>query len=155
MSDLFYTMELKVNKYFSNQELMYFNFFHKKVNVYPTNIVFIKDYIFYFVKNEDYFKAKHQIKHLRYKLQDKRIGIIREESTIIKMLFALFPDVYINDIKMRFNDITGDIIMTICVLSYEQRGIAIGSKGSYIKAVNELFNKCIFPLKVKCVVEAI
>ncbi|MHA1438326.1 MAG: hypothetical protein ACTSPD_12185 [Promethearchaeota archaeon] len=81
----------------------------------------------------------------------------------MKLLFRFFPDLYIHDIFLEKDDNTGENILYICFLSYEERGIAVGKNGDYIKAVNKIFSKYIafkgpfsskiyqLPIRIKCV----
>ena len=72
----------------------------------------------------------------------KIVILIRAENNLIKLLFGFFPDPYIHDIKIEINEKKIKTI-TICFISFEERGIAIGRSGDYIKAVNEIFEKYI------------
>jgi len=107
------------------------------------------------VKNQDYFKAKLHLGSFRRNLGSK-VLIIRAEKTLIRLLFGFFPDLYIHDIVSRINKYTGTINVTIYFISFEERGIAIGRNGEYIKAVNNIFEKYITfekdidSIKIKC-----
>ena len=150
IEDLFYSMELNIKKKFSNLELNLYRLFHKKISIYPITIIVQRGFLFFFVKNEDYFKAKSRIKFVRNYLPNKKLLIIRLEKTIAKMVFGFFPDVYIHNLILEIDNNTGDIIITAVLLTYEDRLIAIGAKGNYIKAVNEIFDKYIYPVKIEC-----
>ena len=82
--------------------------------------------------------------------------IIRAEKILINLLFGFFPDPYIHDIIFAINKNTGAINVTMHFLSFEERGIAIGRNGEYIKAINEIFEKFIIyeksidSMKIKC-----
>lgn len=148
--DLFYSMELNIKKIFSNLELDLFRLFHKKIRIYPVTIIVQRGFLFFFVKNEDYFKAKSRLKYVRNYLPDKKILVIRLEKTIAKMVFGFFPDVYIHNLNLGIDKNTGDIIVTVILLTDLDRLIAIGAKGNYIKAVNEIFDLYIYPVKIRC-----
>ena len=150
IEDLFYSMELNIKRIFSNLELDLFRLFHKKVRIHPVTIIVQRGFLFFFVKNEDYFKAKSRIKFVRNYLPNKKLLVIRLEKTIVKLIFGFFPDVYIDDIIFEIDNKTADINMIVIVLTDEDRKIAIGAKGSYIKAVNEVFDNYIFPVKIIC-----
>jgi hypothetical protein len=150
IEDLFYSMELNIKKKFSNLELNLYRLFHKKISIHPITIIVQRSFLFFFVKNEDYFKAKSRIKYIRYYLPSKKLLVIRLEKTIAKMVFGFFPDVYIHNLDLEIDNNTGDIIITVVLLTYEDRLIAVGAKGNYIKAVNEIFEKYIYPVKIKC-----
>jgi hypothetical protein len=150
IEDLFYSMELSIKKIYSNLELNLYRLFYKKIRIHPLTIIVQRGFLFFFVKNEDYFKAKSRIKYIRYYLPNKKLLVIRLEKTIAKMVFGFFPDVYIHNLDLEIDKNTGDIIITVFLLTYEDRLIAIGAKGNYIKAVNEIFDKYIFPVTIKC-----
>ena len=72
-------------------------------------------------------------------------------------MFGFFPDPYIHDLKIERNPTTGSREIVVGFLSFEERGIAIGCKGDYIKAVNEIFenyvifeNQNALPIKIRC-----
>lgn len=154
----FLTQRVKIKKKYSNKEIQFHHFFHQKTKIFPENVIIHNQFIFFFVKSEDYFKAKRLLKNLRTQLIDKKILIIRSETTLIKLLFSFFPDPYIHDIKIEINEENGKKFKTITIyfLSFEERGIAIGRRGAYIKAVNEIFEKYIIyekkalPINLKC-----
>lgn len=79
----------------------------------------------------------------------KKVLLIRAENSITKLILGFFPDIYIHDIKLEIDDRTGDMIMHVYFLSFEERIIAIGRGGTYIKAVNEIFDKYIIHVKIK------
>ena len=139
----FLTQKVKIKKKYSNKEITYHHFFHQKTNIYPDNVIILHQFIFFFVKSEDYFKAKRLLKTLRTQLIDKKILIIRSETTLIKLLFSFFPDTYIHDITLNNAENTGKRLVKIIFLFYEDRGIAIGRSGDYINIVNNIFENFI------------
>lgn len=153
--DLFFSQKITIKKKYSNRELKLHQYFYHITNIYPENIIQLKKFIFFFVNNENYFKAIIFLNYIRKQLW-KKVLIIRAEDTLIKLLFGLFPDPYIHDIKVEMNIYSGKKIVNVCFLSFEERGIAIGRSGDYIKAVNEIFEKYIIfensgiPIKIKC-----
>ena len=79
------------------------------------------------------------------------------DQTLINMLFNLFPDLYIDDIIIERNNVREKYEISICFLKeMNTYHIAVGERGCYIKAVNELMNKYIMskdiktPLTIKC-----
>ncbi|MFX1385184.1 MAG: hypothetical protein ACFFBP_22420 [Promethearchaeota archaeon] len=108
------------------------------------------------MRNEYYFKAYRNLKYIRRQINDRKILIVRSENTLIKLLIGFFPDLYIHDIAIEMNIFTGKRHIVVGVLSYEERAIAIGCNGDYIKAVNHLLeNFVIFgnndtPTKIEC-----
>lgn len=148
--DLLYTLELTIKQKITNLELKYFQFFLEMTDVHPKHVIIIEKYLFYFVAPRDHFKASKKIGKLRRTIKNYKVIIIRQERTIIKLLFGVFPDLYVHDVKPDFNNITGEVRMQVYFTSFEERKIAVGSKGDYIKAVNELFQRHIIPIKVSC-----
>ena len=71
---------------------------------------------------------------------NKKVVIIRAEKTLIKLILGFFPDTYVHQITLD-TDRTGKIIVNLHYIFYEDRGIAIGRGGEYIKLVNEVFKK--------------
>ena len=158
--DLFLSQKLKIKRKYSNKELYLHQYFQKKTKIHPESVFIYKNsYIFFFVKNEEYFKAKLSLRSLRRELQDKKVLVIRAEQTLIKLLFSFFPDTYIHDILLNFNDKNNEKIISVNFLSFEERGIAVGRNGDYIKSVNEIFQKYVnfresfyddFKIKIQC-----
>lgn len=151
----FFSLKISMKKRYSNDELIYYRYFYKKTNVYPEHIIIIRNFIFFFVKNQDYFKAKLHLGSFRRNLGSK-VLIVRAENILINLLFGFFPDLYIHDIVSSINKYTGTVNVIIYFISFEERGIAIGRNGEYIKAVNEIFEKYIRfekdidSIKIKC-----
>ncbi|MFX1600647.1 MAG: hypothetical protein ACFFB6_08635 [Promethearchaeota archaeon] len=155
--DLVFYQIISFKKKFSNFELKLREYFYEKTQgIYPAFVVVIKLFIFFFVKKQDYFSSKVYLDSIRREIGNKKIVIIRIEKNLINMLFSFFPDLNIENIKIEFDNQSGKRIISIYFLFFEDRGIAIGRNGDYIKAVNEIFkNYIIFenrnnPLKVKC-----
>jgi len=155
---LFY-QKLIIKKIFSNQELLLFHLFNKITEVFPQNVIIINDFIFFFLKNENYFKAKTKLPYLRNKFQHRKILIVREEDVLVNLVYGFFPDPYIHTIIIERNIYSGKTNVMVGFLSYEERGIAIGCNGNYIKAVNEIFERYVFfvnskgfQVRIKCVV---
>ena len=155
--NIFLSQKIGIKKKYTNKELKLYQYFYKKTKFFPEYIVVLNHFIFFFVNNNIYFEAKSYLNSIRKQLE-KKVIMIRAENTLIKLLFGFFPDPYIHDIKIEINDINGKKIktITICFLSFEERGIAIGRRGNYINAVNKLFkNYVIFknqniPIEIKC-----
>jgi hypothetical protein len=134
---LFFCQVVKVKKHFFNTELKLSKFFFEITKIFPVCIIRNKDFIFFFVKPGDYFTAKLYLRKLRYLIKNKKILIIHEESTLIKLVFSFFEDVYIHNILL-IESPFGDII-EILFLFKKDRAVAIGIDGAYIKAVNYIF----------------
>ncbi len=93
---------------------------------------------------------------MRKDLKKKKVLIIRNEKKLIKLLFSFFPDIYIHDIQIYYNTSPKELKAIILFLTFEERGIAIGKNGNYIKAVNKIFQNNIIlqnnkiSIKIKC-----
>ena len=158
--DLFLSQKIKIKRKYSNRELYLHQYFVRITKLDPEAVFICNNtIIFFFVKNEDYFKVKLSLRSIRKNLRDKKILIIRAEQILIKLLFSFFPDTYIHDIKLDFNEKNFEKIITLGFLSFEERGIAIGRNGDYIKSVNEIFQKHVefedslhdgFKIKIQC-----
>jgi len=157
IDNLLLYQKFDMKKIFSNKELLLFHFFHDTTKIFPQNIIIIKDIVFFFLDNENYFEAKMKLPYLRKKFQHRRIVLVREEEVLVNLVFGFFPDPYIHSIRIDRNTRTGQIIIIIGFLSYEERGIAVGCNGDYIKAINSIFESYVkfadyqgFQIKIKC-----
>ncbi|MBY8984935.1 MAG: hypothetical protein KGD65_07710 [Candidatus Lokiarchaeota archaeon] len=155
--DLIFYQLISYKKKYSNFEIKLHNYFHvKSGGIYPDFIVVIRQFIFFFVKNEYYFASKHHLDSMRRGMKSKKIIIIRTESVLINLLFSLFPDVYIHDIAFEVDETSNQREISIYFLTFKERGIAIGRGGEYIKCINELFKNFIRfnnkekPIDIKC-----
>ena len=157
INNLLFYQKLLVKKIFSNEELLLYHFFHEITKRPPQNVIIVKEFVFFFLKNEDYFKAKTKLPYLRKKFQHRKIVIVREEEVLINLVYGFFPDPYIHTVSIERNIYTGKTKIVVGFLSYEERGIAIGCNGNYIKAVNEIFERYVIfvnhygnQVKIKC-----
>jgi len=155
--DLVFYQILTFIKKYSNNELKLYKYFHSKTEgIYPDFVVVINQFIFFFVRNENYFDSKTYLNSMRREIRNKKILIIRAENVLINLLFSLFPDLYIHSISLDMNDSSGQREISVCFLSYKERGIAIGRGAEYIRSVNELFKKYVIfennskPIEIKC-----
>ncbi len=161
LDDLIFYQLLYFLKRYSNFELKLHNYFYNKTNIYPTYINTIKiedlEYIFFFIKKESYFEARTYLKSIRKDLKNKKITIIRADNILLNLIYNLFPDLCIYDIKIELNYLSGFYEISVLFLKdLNSYYIAVGRRGSYIKAINALFeNYIIFkksdiPIKIKC-----
>ena len=152
--EYFLYQKVKLKKKFSNKELIFLQYFYKKTKIFPENVIITEHFIFFFVRGRDYFKARLFRATFRKNLE-RKILIIRAEKVLIKLLFGFFPDPYIHDLKL-VNEQNDSKTVIVYFLSFKDRGIAIGRKGEYIKAINEIFEKFVIledvetPIKIKC-----
>ena len=157
---LYQQLTLKPSKY-SNFELKLHNYFYNKTQINPSSIILINiegiDFIFFFVKQNGYFHAKTFLNSIRNNIKHKKVMIIRFDNILINLIFNLFPDLCIDDIEIEINRVKGKYEVSICFLrELNIYHIAVGERGSYIKAVNQLmdkhiiFNNCYTPLTIKC-----
>ena len=157
IDNLLFYQKLTVKKKFSNRELLLFHFFYDSTKIFPKNVIIVKDIVFFFLDNEYYFEAYSKLSYLRKKIQNRRIVLVREEGVLVNLIFGFFPDPYIHTIRIERNFNTGQVIIIIGFLSYEERGIAVGCNGDYIKAINAIFQNYVkfsdyqgFQVKIKC-----
>ncbi len=138
--DLFLSQKINIKRIYSNKELYLHQYFVKIVKINPISVFIYNNIVFFFVKSEDYFKAKYPLGILKKRI-NKKVLIIRAEKSLIKLIYSFFPDVYIHNINFNFNKISNEKTITIELLSFQERGIAIGRNGDYINAVNEIFRR--------------
>ena len=157
IDDLIFYQLLSFIKKYSNFELKLREYFAQKTKgIYPEFIVVINQYIFFFVKKKDYFSSNMHLNSMRRQFNKRKILIIRIEKILINLLFSFFPDLNIDDIKIEVNKRSFNREISVYFLFFKERGIAIGSNGDYIRAVNSIFeNYVVFennntPLKIKC-----
>jgi len=155
--NLLFYQKLTIKKKFSNEELLLFHFFHEITKVFPQNVIIVNEFVFFFLKNENYFSAKSKLPYLRKKFQHRKIVIVREEDVLVNLVYGFFPDPYIHTVRIERNIYTGKTNVMVGFLSYEERGIAIGCNGNYIKAVNEIFENYVifvnsygFQIRIRC-----
>ena len=159
VNELFFSQIVSIKKQFSNIELNLSNFFYDITKIFPVCVICVNEFIFYFVKSGDYLTAKSHLRKLRNLIRNKKILIIREEITLIRLVFSFFDDTYIHNVLF-LEDRTRDIINVIFIFK-EDRAVAVGIEGGYIKAVNYIFNNYVllnypfnkmerYPLEVMC-----
>ncbi|MFW9970716.1 MAG: hypothetical protein ACFFDF_11005 [Candidatus Odinarchaeota archaeon] len=157
---LYQQVAIKPSKY-SNYEIKLHQYFYDKTRVDPSCIILIKiedvDFIFFFVKQNKYFYTKTFLNSIRNNIKAKKVMIIRYDNILINLIFNLFPDLCIDDIKIEFNKLNGLYEVSICFLKdLNIYHIAVGERGCYIKAVNKLiekyiiFKSCYIPMTIKC-----
>jgi len=153
---IFFSQKLKIKKRYTNREIKLLNYFHEKTKkIYPVNVIVVNNFIFFFVNNEDYFKAKVYQASIRREL-NKKVMIINSANILINLLFSFFPDTYIHNVKLHKDNDAEIKEISVLFLSFEERGIAIGTSGDYIKAINYIFDKyvifaeCFQPVKISC-----
>ncbi len=151
----FLTQKVNIKTKYSKDERDLYLFFNKITHVYPDKVILMPPYVFFFAKNENYYKGKRKLHTIRKQLVNKKVMIVKTEATLIRLLFSLFPDTYIHDVIVDIKE-DGTRLITILFYFYEDRGIAIGRKGTYIKAINRIFDECIYletnstPIEIKC-----
>ncbi|TES93879.1 MAG: hypothetical protein E3J90_13720 [Promethearchaeota archaeon] len=157
--NFFFSQVIIIRKKFSNTELKFTQLFFEKTNIFPVSVILVDKFVFFFVKPEDYLTAKSYIKKLRYILINRKVLVIGAETTLIKLIFSFFDDIYIHNVQKNENPRRN--IIDILFLSYKDRAVAVGKKGKYIKTVNYLFKNYIsfknpvnksrsIPLELRC-----
>ena len=161
LDDLILYQLLQFIKRYSNYEIKLYNYFFKKTQIYPYVIIPIKiediNFIFFFIDHYNYFEAKKYLNSIRHEIRNKKILIIRFDNILINLIFNFFPDLCIHDIDINVNNKEGKYEISICFLrNLNAYHIAVGQGGSYIKAINKLFERNInlynykIPLTIKC-----
>ena len=157
LDDLYFYQMLSFVRKYSNFELKLSKYFYTKTKgICPEFIVVIDKFIFFFVSKEKYFISKSYLDSIRREITPKKVIIVRAEKIFINLLFSFFPDLYIHDIRLESDDSSGKREISVYFLTYQERGIAIGRKGEYIKSLNELCKKFVIlenrntPLEIKC-----
>ena len=159
VNHLFFNQIINIKKQFFNPELKLVKFFYEITNIFPVCVIRINEYIFFFVKSGDHFAAKSYSRKLRYLMKRRKILIIHEEPTLIRLIFSFFEDTYIHSVVL-IESPTGDII-DVLFLFNKDRAVAVGIDGSYIKAVNYIFRNYVtlnypfnkiesYPLELRC-----
>ena len=156
-NDVIFSQIVTFKKKFQNEELCYLSYFFKITHKLPVNIIIRDKFLFFLVKNEDYFNARTYIKKNRYRLKNYKVLVIREEKTLLRQIFSFFPDIYIHDIQLDRDLISENMVITLLFIFDSDRGIAIGKNGCYINTINSIFNNVIdyqlnskFNIKIKC-----
>jgi len=158
---LFFWQIIDIKKKFSNMELKLSQFFFTITKIFPVNIIVKEHFLFFFVNNEDYFKAKEYLRKLRSRLINRKILILRNELTLIRLLFSFFQDTNIYDIILDQNKNSNKKLIKILYSINRDRAIAIGNNGLYIKIINFLFENYIkfryynneqikIPMEIRC-----
>jgi len=142
LEDLVFYQVLSFIRKYSNFELKLYDFFFKKTNIHPKCVIVINQFAF-FIVNKDLITYNEVKKHLYYLRRNlcKKVAIIKEQSTLILLLYSLFPDLFIYNIKIEATNFSNERLISIKFLSYQDRAIAVGRNGEYIKAVNHLLEK--------------
>ncbi len=132
---------IRIKAKHTNLEISLYRYFWHKTRIKPKRIIVMDDFVFFFVSNQEYFDAILYKNVLRDDLK-KKIAIIRFENNLIKQIFALFPDVYIHDIKLLGIDgYNGKHVVLLKFIFQNDRLVAIGKNGEYIKKVDKLLEK--------------
>ncbi|MFX0105941.1 MAG: hypothetical protein ACFE75_10650, partial [Candidatus Hodarchaeota archaeon] len=131
---------------YSNYELKLHRYFYNKTLIDPSYTFIVKvenmDFFFFFINKKDYFQASMHLKSIRNEIKNKKISIIRADHVLIYLIFNFFPDLYIHDIRIVFNNQIGIYEISIFFLKeLNTYHIAVGRNGGYIKALNFFFEK--------------
>ena len=159
VNHLLFSQIINVKKQFFNTELKLLRFFYDITKIFPVCVIRINKFIFFFVKSGDYFTAKSYLRKLRHLMKSRKILIVREEPTLIRLIFSFFDDTYIHNVLL-IESPTRDII-DVLFLFNKDRAVAVGIDGSYIKAVNYIFKNYItfnypfnkiesYPVELRC-----
>jgi hypothetical protein len=157
--NLLFSQVINIRKKFLNQELKFLKLFFEKTNIFPVSVILTDEFVFFFVKSADYFTAKTHLMKLRYIIKSRKILVIRAETTLTKIIFSFFDDIYIHNVRTNENPKRN--IIDLLFLSNKDRAVAVGKEGKYIKTVNYLFKNYIsfknpvkktgsIPLELRC-----
>ena len=147
---VFFNQIVKIRSIIRNEEINYMKFFFFKTKIYCENIINYKNYIFFFVKSYLFREANEYLAQLRKYLTGKKILIIKQKKRIIDVIYTFFPNVKIRKLELLIKNHSGDLEVLIFIPQIKERGIAVGKAGNYIKIVNEIFEKFIYPVKISC-----
>ena len=137
--------------------MRYFSYFGKITHKLPVSIIIRDNFLFFIVKNEDYFIARANVKKIRYRLKNYKVLVIREEITLLRQIISFFPDIYIHDIQLDRDFMSKNMVITLFFIFDLDHGIAVGNNGRYIKTINFIFNNAVdcqlnskFNIKIRC-----
>ena len=92
--ELFFSQKVIIKKKYSNTEINLYKFFVQKTRACIENILIVRDFIFFFVKSQDYFKAKKYLNDLRKIFKNRKIVLSHyNRNNSGKLLTAVFSDV--------------------------------------------------------------
>ena len=158
----FFSQKVSLRRKFSNFDLRLLTYFARITGVFPENIISLGAFTFFFVAPRHYLEVKGFLKDLRRKLKSRKILILRTEQKLLNLIFSFFPDLYIHDLHVNHEKDSSRCVITVSLLTFAERGIALGRKGKYIKTVNKLleeyltfeeyatFRRYDLPIRVKC-----
>lgn len=148
---LYQEVALSIKK-FSNEELLYYKYFHENTKVFPESILLLNNFIFYFIDGAYYADVNDYLDKFRREIKHKKIIFIYMEDVLVNLIYRFFPNLFIYDLIIKNDNVIPEIIVT--VLSYKERSIAIGRSGTYIKMINKIFEDYIDfkgdTVKLKC-----
>jgi len=142
-NEVIFSQVVSLKRKFHNEELLYFSYFFKITQIKPTTIIIQDNFLFFLVKNEDYIVARAFLKKMRQRLRHYKVLLIREESTLLRLIFSFFPDTYIHDVELNRDPFSKNMIITLFFIFDLDRGIAVGNKGCYINTINFIFNNSV------------
>jgi len=153
----------EIKRTFTNEELKIGEMFNKITKTNLEAIIPVSPYLFFFLTPDEYYKAKRFIRKLRAQFQ-KKVRLIKfsnKKDTLLNLITALFSELYIHDYSCYYDSIKGMDIIIIKFLTYEERGLAIGKNGNYIKTINFLLSRYVKyedrskEVRVRCVLSSI
>ncbi len=91
---LYQEVGININK-FSNEELLYFKYFHEQTNVFPKFVLILYNFIFYFIDGKEYAEVNKYIDAFRRSIKHKKILFIYLEDVLVNLTHRFFPNIYI------------------------------------------------------------
>ncbi len=153
-TSLYLRQKVEIKRKFTNKEITLSKKFASYAKVQPDNIIFIEPYIFFFLEPDKYYKTKYFIQTLKKEL-GKKIRLVKfrnKRDTLLDLITSLFPEIFINDYGYYFDSNNQMDVIVVETLTLQERGIAIGRNGEYIKAINALLtNHALYDYRTKYV----
>ena len=143
---MFYNQKVRFRNIIREEELKYMKFFRYKTSIFCENIILNGNYVFFFVKPQHYRKANRHLSHLRVSLPGKKIQIIKNEGRLLDLIYAFFPNTKIQKVELKVKPKKGDTELLLFLEHFEE-------SESFIKILNEVFYKYIYPVKIIIVME--
>lgn len=101
-----YSAEKLLEKPFSlrrDLKSKHFDFFNEEFKrtsgIEPINLFDINEHFFFFFTVEDYFVAKSKLASFKKRFHLFKIFLLKEEKSIINLIFSIFPDAHLVDYK--------------------------------------------------------
>lgn len=99
----FFEQRVKVRRDIKTQGFdAFFEDFKRMSGIEPINVIYINEHLFIFLSSENYFQAKRRFTLFKKKFRFLKIFFLREEKNFFNLIFSLFPDAYLHQIKVDY-----------------------------------------------------